>query len=108
MAEEIRPFWLDPNERLCPGGCEKVISRERRSCGRRWCDAVRPTWGRAVGQVIGAALDAYVGLWRRRPGTDHGSYLPARRGLVGYGALRASRGRVEVQRPGGVPGEARD
>ena len=61
-AEEIRPFWLDPEERLCPGGCGKVITRQRRSCGRRWCDAVRPTWGRTVGEVVRAALNAYLAL----------------------------------------------
>jgi hypothetical protein len=59
----IRPDWLDPDRRLCPGGCGKVIHQRRRSCGRRWCDAVRPTWGRTVGEVIRAALSAYVELY---------------------------------------------
>lgn len=27
---------LQPDERWCPGGCRKVLRRERRSCGRRW------------------------------------------------------------------------
>ena len=59
----IRPDGLAVDRRLCPGGCGKVIHRTRRSCGRRWCDAVRPTWGRTVGEVIRAALDSYVGLY---------------------------------------------
>jgi len=63
LADEIRPAWLAVDERLCPGDCGKVISRLRRSCGRRWCDAVRPTWGRSVGEVIRAALNAYVEMY---------------------------------------------
>jgi hypothetical protein len=62
VALSIRPDWLEPDERLCPGECGKVIGRLSRNCGRRWCDAVRPTWGRAVGEVVRAALAAYVDL----------------------------------------------
>jgi len=58
----IRPDWLASDERLCQGGCGKVIGVQTRTCGRRWCDAVRPTWGRTVGEVIRAALSAYVDL----------------------------------------------
>jgi hypothetical protein len=62
VVYEIRPDWLGEDRRLCPGGCGKVIGRRYRSCGRRWCDAVRPVWGRSVGEVIRAALDAYLQL----------------------------------------------
>jgi hypothetical protein len=58
----IRPEWVPADRRFCPGGCGKLIGLERRSCGRRWCDAVRPTWGRSFGAVKRAALDAYIGL----------------------------------------------
>jgi hypothetical protein len=57
----IRPDWLDPDERLCPG-CGKVIPVQARTCGRRWCDAVRPVWGRRVGEIVRAALVAYCEL----------------------------------------------
>jgi hypothetical protein len=60
---QIRPEWLRPEKRLCPGGCEKVIHVEARHCGRRWCDAVRPTWGRTVGEIVRAALSAYCDLY---------------------------------------------
>jgi hypothetical protein len=60
---QIRPDWLAPDERLCPGGCDKVIRGEARHCGRRWCDAVRPVWGRAVGEIVRAALSAYCDLY---------------------------------------------
>ena len=60
---QIRPDWLAPDERLCPGGCEKVIRGEARHCGRRWCDAVRPVWGRTVGEIVRAALSAYCDLY---------------------------------------------
>ena len=62
VIHEIRPDWVDPDRKLCPGGCGKVIHQQRRSCGRRWCDAVRPTWSRTVGEIIRAALSAYVEL----------------------------------------------
>jgi hypothetical protein len=58
----IRPDWLADDERLCPG-CSKVIRGQARNCGRRWCDAVRPTWGRTVGEVVRAALAAYCDLY---------------------------------------------
>jgi hypothetical protein len=59
---EIRPDWLAPDERLCPG-CRKVIRGQARNCGRRWCDSVRPTWGRTVGEIVRAALSAYCDLY---------------------------------------------
>ena len=63
VLAEIRPDFLNPGERLCPGGCCKVIHGEARHCGRRWCDAVRPTWGRAMADVLHKALDAYCELY---------------------------------------------
>ena len=63
ITAAIRPSYLGPDERLCPGGCEKVIRGKARTCGRRWCDAVRPTWGRAMADVLQKALDAYCDLY---------------------------------------------
>ncbi len=63
VCDSIRGIGLDESERWCPGGCGKVIRRERRSCGRRWCDAVRPSWAASFRSVIHAALDAYCELY---------------------------------------------
>ncbi len=65
IAAQIRPDFLDPGQRLCPGGCFKVIRGDARNCGRRWCDAVRPTWGRSMADVLHKALDAYCDLYGR-------------------------------------------
>jgi hypothetical protein len=62
ITAAIRPSYLAPDERICPGGCQKIIRGNARSCGRRWCDAVRPTWGRAMADVLQKALDAYCDL----------------------------------------------
>jgi hypothetical protein len=62
LLQQIRPEWVDPNRRLCPG-CSKSIPLQARTCGRRWCDAVRPTWGRRVGEILRAALAAYDELY---------------------------------------------
>jgi hypothetical protein len=59
----IRPDWLAEGERLCPGSCGKVIRGKARSCGRRWCDAVRCHWGSSFRRVVHAALDAYCELY---------------------------------------------
>ena len=59
VLQRIRP---DPDRRLCPG-CFKSIPLQARTCGRRWCDAVRPTWGRRVGEILRAALVAYCELY---------------------------------------------
>ena len=61
--EAIRGSGLDPSERWCPGDCGKVIRRERRSCGRRWCDAVRPSWASSFRAVVHGALDAYCEVY---------------------------------------------
>ena len=58
----IRPDWLPADRRLCPG-CGKAIPVQARTCGRRWCDAVRPIWGRRVGEIVRAALSAYCDLY---------------------------------------------
>src|SRR5690242_10922428 len=50
---------LNADQRWCPGGCGKAIGRERRSCGRRWCDSVRSSWASSFRTVIEGALDAY-------------------------------------------------
>jgi hypothetical protein len=65
IAAQIRPDFLERGQRLCPGGCFKVIHGEARNCGRRWCDAVRPTWGRSMADVLHKALDAYCDLYGR-------------------------------------------
>ena len=43
----IRGDALSDDEKCCPGGCGKRIHRDRRHCGRRWCDAVRSSWAAA-------------------------------------------------------------
>jgi hypothetical protein len=54
---------LDPDVRWCPGDCGKLIRRERRSCGRRWCNSVRPSWASSFRSVVHAALDSYCSLY---------------------------------------------
>ena len=63
ICDAIRGIGLDDSERWCPGGCGKVIRRERRSCGRRWCDSVRPSWAASFRSVIHGALNAYSDLY---------------------------------------------
>ena len=63
ISAQIRGDGLSEDEKWCPGGCGKLIRRERRSCGRRWCDAVRPSWAASFRSVIHAALDAYCELY---------------------------------------------
>jgi hypothetical protein len=58
----IRPESLNADERLCPG-CGKVIPIRRRHCGRRWCDAVRPSWASSFRSVVEGALEAYCELF---------------------------------------------
>jgi hypothetical protein len=59
----IRGDALADDEKWCPGDCGKRIHRDRRHCGRRWCDAVRPAWAASFRSVIHAALNAYCGLY---------------------------------------------
>jgi len=58
----IRGDALSDDEKWCPGGCAKRIHRDRRHCGRRWCDAVRPSWAASFRSVIHSALNAYCEL----------------------------------------------
>jgi hypothetical protein len=59
----IRGDELAPDEKWCSGGCAKRIRRDRRHCGRRWCDAVRPSWAASFRSVIHSALNAYCDLY---------------------------------------------
>ena len=52
---------LKPYEGRCPG-CGKVIASKAPHCGRRWCTAVFPQWGRDQRKVTAEALRAYGGL----------------------------------------------
>jgi len=52
---------LKPYEGRCTG-CGKVISIKAPHCGRRWCKAVFPQWGRDQRKVTAEALRAYGGL----------------------------------------------
>jgi hypothetical protein len=63
IMAQIRGEGLSEDEKWCPGGCGKLIRRVRRSCGRRWCDAVRPSWASSFRSVIHSALDAYCELY---------------------------------------------
>jgi hypothetical protein len=63
IVAAIRPESLMGDERLCPGGCGKVIPGMARHCGRRWCDAVRAVWGRSMAEVLHKAVDAYCELY---------------------------------------------
>jgi hypothetical protein len=51
ISAQIRGDGLSEDEKWCAGGCGKLIRRERRSCGRRWCDAVRPQGLSRSGQL---------------------------------------------------------
>jgi hypothetical protein len=63
IIAQIRGDGLSEDEKWCPGGCGKLMRRERRSCGRRWCDSVRPSWASSFRSVIHSALDAYCELY---------------------------------------------
>jgi hypothetical protein len=63
IIASIRPASLQGDERLCPGGCGKIIRGMARQCGRRWCDATRAVWGRSMSDVLRKALDAYCELY---------------------------------------------
>jgi hypothetical protein len=60
LIAQIRPPWLAVNRKLC-AGCSKVIHRERRHCGRRWCPLVHQTWLRDREAVIRRALQTHGG-----------------------------------------------
>jgi hypothetical protein len=60
IIARIRPQSLRANRKLC-AGCGKIIHRERRNCGRRWCPIVRQTWLRDREAVIRRTLQAHGG-----------------------------------------------
>jgi hypothetical protein len=60
LIAQIRPPWLAADRKLC-AGCGKVIHRERRHCGRRWCPLVHQTWLRDREAVIRSALQTHGG-----------------------------------------------
>jgi hypothetical protein len=60
LIAQIRPPGLAANRKLC-AGCGKVIHRERRHCGRRWCPLVHQAWLRDREAVIRRALQTHGG-----------------------------------------------
>jgi hypothetical protein len=60
VIARIRPATLAGNRKLC-AGCGKIIPREARNCGRRWCPAVHRTWLRDREAVIRRALQEHGG-----------------------------------------------
>jgi hypothetical protein len=60
LIARIRPKSLAADRKLC-AGCGKIIHRERRNCGRRWCPLVHQTWLRDRESVIRRARKAHGG-----------------------------------------------
>jgi hypothetical protein len=60
IIARIRPKSLAADRKLC-AGCGKIIHREGRNCGRRWCPLVHQTWLRDRESVIRRALKAHGG-----------------------------------------------
>jgi hypothetical protein len=60
VIARIRPESLPVDRKLC-AGCGKVIYRDLRNCGRRWCSLVHRTWLRDREAVIRRALQAHGG-----------------------------------------------
>ena len=60
VIARIRPGSLPDDRKLC-AGCGKIIHRERRNCGRRWCSLVHPTWLRDREAVIRRCLQEHGG-----------------------------------------------
>jgi hypothetical protein len=60
VIARIRPASLPDNRKLCPG-CGRIIHRDRRSCGRRWCPVVHRTWLADREAVIRRALQTHGG-----------------------------------------------
>jgi hypothetical protein len=60
IIARIRPESLRGDRKLC-AGCGKVIHRELRHCGRRWCPLVHRTWLRDREAVIRRALESHGG-----------------------------------------------
>lgn len=60
VIARIRPASLPSDRKLCPG-CGKIIHRERRTCGRRWCPVVHRTWLADREAVIRRGLQTHGG-----------------------------------------------
>ena len=60
VIARIRPESVGSNRKLC-AGCGRIIHRERRNCGRRWCPLVNGTWSRDREAVIRRALETHGG-----------------------------------------------
>jgi len=60
VIAEIRPESVGGDRKLC-AGCGRIIHRERRNCGRRWCPLVNGIWSRDREAVIRRALEAHGG-----------------------------------------------
>jgi hypothetical protein len=60
VIAQIRPESVGGDRKLC-AGCGRIIHRERRNCGRRWCPLVNPTWARDREAVIRRALETHGG-----------------------------------------------
>lgn len=60
VIARIPPASLPDNRKLCPG-CGRIIHRDRRSCGRRWCPVVHRTWLADREAVIRRALQTHGG-----------------------------------------------
>jgi hypothetical protein len=60
VIAQIRPESVGSNRKLC-AGCGRIIHRERRNCGRRWCPLVNGTWSRDREAVIRRALETHGG-----------------------------------------------
>ena len=89
----IRPSSLPGNRKLC-AGCGKVIYRDLRNCGRRWCPLVHRTWLRDREAVIRRALQEHGGPFLVIAITQ--THKPGwvglrRRGASGASVLRCAR-----------------
>jgi len=60
VIAQIRPESVGGDRKLC-AGCGRIIHRERRNCGRRWCPLVNGIWSRDREVVIRKALETHCG-----------------------------------------------
>jgi hypothetical protein len=60
IIAQVRPELVPGDRKLC-AGCGRIIHRERRNCGRRWCPLVNPVWLRDREAVIRRALQTHGG-----------------------------------------------
>jgi len=61
----------------------RTIRGEARNCGRQWCDAVRPTWGRAIAEVLRTRRSMRTATSTALRRRFSRSRSPARHGLAG-------------------------